>query len=108
MDSVWPGITKQAGIEDQTNFNLPLGGSQSVTYQGRKINIMGSGHVVGTHRMGKSKDDSVVDTHLRSWEYENLYAVGPGSMVTLGTANPTLTAVALSARAADAMLRDLR
>jgi choline dehydrogenase-like flavoprotein len=108
MDSVWPGITKQAGIEDQTNFNLPLGGSQSVTYQGRKINIMGSGHVVGTHRMGKSKDDSVVDTHLRSWEYENLYAVGPGSMVTVGTANPTLTAVALSARAADAMLRDLR
>jgi choline dehydrogenase-like flavoprotein len=108
MDKVWPSIVEHAAIEDQTNFNVTAGGSQGVTYQGRKFNIMGSGHLVGTHRMGRSKVDSVVDSDLRSWEYSNLFAVGPGSMVTVGTANPTLTAVALSARAADAMLKDLR
>jgi choline dehydrogenase-like flavoprotein len=107
MDKVWPAIIAYAQIEDQTNFDAPLAGSQAITYQGRKLNVMGSGHVVGTHRMGTHRNNSVVDSHMRSWDHGNLYAVGPGSMVTVGTANPTLTSVALSARAADFVLTDL-
>jgi choline dehydrogenase-like flavoprotein len=108
MDKVWPAIARHAQIEDQTNFDAPLGGAQAIIYAGRKLNVMGSGHVVGTHRMGKDRMNSVVDSHSRCWAHTNLYAVGPGSMVTVGTANPTLTAVALSSRAADAILKDLR
>jgi choline dehydrogenase-like flavoprotein len=107
MDTVWPLIMAHACIEDQTAAFTNPGGSQPVTYQNRTFHILGSGHLVGTHRIGKSRDNSVTDSNLRCWEYPNLYAVGPGSMVTVGTSNPTLTSVALSVRAAEAMLDTL-
>jgi choline dehydrogenase-like flavoprotein len=108
MDEVWPTVCKQAGVEDHTNFTAPLASAQAIIYAGRQFNVMGSGHLVGTHRMGKSRRDSVVDSHLRSWAHRNLYAVGAGSMVTIGTANPTLTVAALSSRTADSVLAELR
>ena len=105
-ETVWPAITQRTGIDDQTSTIVP-GGSQMVSYQGRNMYLGGSGHVVGTHRMGRSRKDSVVDSDLRSWSHPNLYAVGAGSMVTIGTANPTLTVVALAFRAADSILAEL-
>jgi choline dehydrogenase-like flavoprotein len=69
---------------------------------------MGSGHIVGTHRMGSSRSSSVTDRNMKAWDHDNLYVVGAGNQVTIGTANPTLTTAALSIRAAEAMLRDLR
>ena len=107
METVWPAIIQRAGITDKTDFSTTPGGSQRVVYDGKQMNFMGSGHVVGTHRMGRSRGDSVVDANCRAWAHENLYAIGPGAMVTIGTANPTLTAVALSMRAADAILAEL-
>lgn len=106
-DVVWPKIVEKAGLEDHTR-DLTPGGSQKVSYQGRTLNLMGSGHVVGTHRMGLNSRDSVVDSYLRSWDHPNLYLVGAGSMVTIGTANPTLTASALSLRAARQILKELQ
>jgi choline dehydrogenase-like flavoprotein len=50
----------------------------------------------------------VTDRNMKAWDHPNLYVVGTGNQVTIGTANPTLTGAALSIRAADAMLRDLR
>ncbi len=44
---------------------------------------------------------------MKAWDHPNLYLVGAGNQVTIGTANPTLTAAALSVRAAEAMLREL-
>jgi choline dehydrogenase-like flavoprotein len=109
IETVWPTITSKAGITDQTTFPTPAPpGFQQVSYGGKTFNVMGSGHIVGTHLMGRSRDDSVVDANLRSWHHQNLYLAGAGSMVTVGTANPTLTAVALSAKAADSILRDLQ
>jgi choline dehydrogenase-like flavoprotein len=106
-DVVWPKVVERAGLEDHT-LDLTPGGSQKVTYQGRVLNVMGSGHIVGTHRMGASSQDSVVDPHLRSWDHPNLFVVGAGSMVTIGTANPTLTAAALSLRAVRQILKELQ
>ena len=63
---------------------------------------------VGTHRMGVSPTDSVVNRFQRSWDHDNLYVVGCGSMPTVGSSNPTLTAVALAFMAADDMLTQLR
>ena len=79
-------------------------GYQYRTYEGKGYSIMGSGHIVGTHRMGKSREDSVVDKNCRSWGHKNLYVVGCGNMVTIGTGNPTLTGVALAFKAAAAIL----
>jgi len=61
----------------------------------------GSGHVIGTTRMGNDPRDSVVDRNLRSHAHENLFLVGAGVFPTASTANPTLTIAALALRAAN-------
>jgi choline dehydrogenase-like flavoprotein len=78
-----------------------------VTYQGAGYSFMGAGHNCGTHRMGSKSTDSVVDSWSRSWDHENLYVVGCGSMPTIGTSNPTLTMTALVMRALDSIKSDL-
>jgi choline dehydrogenase-like flavoprotein len=50
--------------------------------------------------MGTSPEDSVVDSHQRSWQQDNLFLAGPGSMPCMGTSNPTLTVAALAFRTA--------
>jgi choline dehydrogenase-like flavoprotein len=107
LTKVWPTFTASSGVEDQTDFTTVLGGFQAVSHRGFKFNLTGPGHLVGTHRMGPDKNSSVVDSHSRSWFHPNLFMVGPGSMVTIGTSNPTLTAAALSLRAADEILHEL-
>jgi choline dehydrogenase-like flavoprotein len=57
--------------------------------------------------MGTNQHNSVVDSHLRSWDHHNLLVVGAGSMPTIGSSNTTLTLVALSFRAAEKMLEVL-
>ena len=104
----WPAVLEYAGMQDTTSFQAPLVGTQFVTYRGQTFNLAGSGHLSGTHRMGRSANVSVVDSYLRTWAHANLYAVGPGSMVTMGTSNPTLTAASLTMRAADHMIKELR
>ena len=71
------------------------------------LSFFGSGHHMGTHRMGVSRTDSVTNRYSRSWDHENLYVVGCGGMPTTGSSNPTLTAVAMALMAADDMLTQL-
>jgi choline dehydrogenase-like flavoprotein len=78
-----------------------------VTYEGQGYAIRGGNHLAGTHIMGTSKYNSVVDTDQRSWDYKNLYLVGGGSMPSIGTANVTLTLAALCFRTSEAILREL-
>ncbi len=63
--------------------------------------FQGSGHVIGTTRMGNDPRESVVDRNLRSHAHENLFLVGAGVFPTASTANPTLTIAALALRAAE-------
>lgn len=72
------------------------------------LNFIGAGHHIGTHRMGVSPTDSVVNRDQRSWDHDNLYVVGCGSFPTTGTANPTLTAIAITLRSVNDMLTQLR
>jgi choline dehydrogenase-like flavoprotein/sugar lactone lactonase YvrE len=106
IEAVWPAVVEKAGIQDETDFTTAPSGFQAVTHRGRTFNVMGPGHIVGTHRMGRSPNASVVNSNLQSWAHPNLYAVGSGSMVTIGTANPTLTAAALSLRVVDHILSE--
>ena len=55
--------------------------------------------------MGSHKSNSVVDEFQRSWDYQNLFVIGAGSMPTAGTSNPTLTLAALSLRSADEYMK---
>jgi choline dehydrogenase-like flavoprotein len=108
VNTVWPTIARFAGVSNHTSYVPGTPGYQYVSYNGAGYNLMGSGHIVGTHRMGSSRSSSVTDRNMKAWDHDNLYVVGAGNQVTIGTANPTLTTAALSIRAAEAMLRDLR
>lgn len=57
--------------------------------------------------MGDSPATSVVDHWQRCWDHPDLYAVGCGSMPSLGTSNPSLTMAALALRSAEHMHRRL-
>ncbi len=107
LNAFWPTVLQQTAMTDATDFTNVLSGFQAVTYRGQTFNMFGPGHIVGTHRMGRSANTSVIDTNLRSWAHPNLYMIGAGSMVTIGTSNPTLTASALALRASEQMLQDL-
>jgi choline dehydrogenase-like flavoprotein len=58
--------------------------------------------------MGTNKNNSVVNSDQRSWDHDNLYLIGCGSMPTVGTSNPTLTMTALVFKTSEAILRDLQ
>ena len=59
------------------------------------------GHIQGTLRMGTDISNSVVDRNLIHHDIRNLVVVGTSVFPTTGSLNPTLTASALSLRAAD-------
>ena len=76
------------------------------TFDGRDFS--GAGHVMGTCRMGADPNTSVVDSRGRSHDHGNLFIVGASVFPTCGTANPTLTALALTLRTVDAIQGALR
>jgi choline dehydrogenase-like flavoprotein len=93
------------GAEDHTQYDPSDYGF--ISYEGEPYAIRGGNHLAGTHVMGNDKATSVVDTNQRSWDHDNLYLVGAGSMPTIGTANVTLTLAALAYRSARKMIAQL-
>ncbi len=93
------------GIEDFTKYNAT--DNNTFVYNGVRYSYNGAGHIVGTHRMGNDKTDSVTDSYCKAWDHPNLYIVGAGNMTTLGTSNPTLTLAAFTIRSVESILRDL-
>jgi choline dehydrogenase-like flavoprotein len=94
------------GAEDHTGYDPAEYGY--VEFGGDGYRILGGNHLAGTHVMGTSPGTSVVDDNQRSWEHENLYLVGGGSMPTIGTANTTLTSTALCLRTARHLIQELQ
>ncbi len=58
-------------------------------------------HESGTLWMGDAAGTSVTDEWGRIWETDNLYAVGPSLLPTMGSPNPVLSGVALARRLGD-------
>jgi choline dehydrogenase-like flavoprotein len=98
-------VFQRLGAADYTAYDPADYGF--VTYENDGYVIRGGNHIAGTHVMGSSKSDSVVDQFQRSWDHDNLYLAGGGSMPTIGTANVTLTIAALCFRTATAILKQL-
>jgi choline dehydrogenase-like flavoprotein len=61
-------------------------------------------HEAGTLWMGTSQADSVTNLQGRFHHVANAFAVGPSVFPTLGSANPSLTALALARQTADAIV----
>jgi choline dehydrogenase-like flavoprotein len=98
--SVSDAVYAKAGVTDRTNWKEQFAG-QRIIVDGKTVGDykwMGAGHLVGTHRMGRSAKEGVVDTYQQSFLHQNLIVAGAGSMCTIGTSNPTLTLTALTFR----------
>ncbi len=67
----------------------------------------GSGHIMGTCRMGSDPKSSVVDAEGRSHDVKNLFIVGSSVFPTSSTVNPTLTLAALAMRTAASIEKQL-
>jgi choline dehydrogenase-like flavoprotein len=98
-------VFQRLGASDYTAYDP--GDYGYVPYEGEGYVIRGGNHLAGTHLMGTSKVNSVVNADQRSWEYDNLYLVGGGSLPSIGTANVTLTIAALCYKSSQAMLKQL-
>jgi len=98
-------IFHKLGADDRTYY--AKSDPSYFEYQGEGYWFRAGNHFSGTHIMGKTKSDSVVDANLRCWDHGNLYLTGGGSMPSIGSANITLSIAALSFRASKQMLKDL-
>lgn len=96
---------KLLGASNETQYNPADPGY--LKHDGMEFSYHGAGHVCGTHVMGNDAKRSVTDTSSRSWDQQNLYVVGCGSLPTVATSNPTLTMTALVFKALEGILADL-
>ena len=99
-------VFQRLGAADHTAYDP--GDYGYVTYESEGYVIRGGNHLAGTHLMGTARDNSVVNADQRSWDHENLYLAGGGSMPTIGTANVTLTIAALGFKTAKSIVERLR
>ncbi len=61
-------------------------------------------HEIGTARMGTDPKTSVLNAFNQSWDVKNLFVTDGASFPSSGCANPTLTMMAVTARACDYLL----
>ena len=65
-------------------------------------------HELGTCRMGDDPKTSVLNKYNQSHDIKNLFVVDGSSFVTGGSQNPTMTILALSARASEYLAAQMR
>jgi gluconate 2-dehydrogenase alpha chain len=63
-----------------------------------------SSHLQGGTIMGKSPENSVVNSHLQHWQVSNLFLLGGSTFPQSSSARPTLAILALCCRTADAII----
>ncbi|MCX6204866.1 MAG: GMC family oxidoreductase [Bacteroidetes bacterium] len=70
---------------------------------------MGHGiHEMGTARMGKDEKTSVLNAQNQVWDAKNVFVTDGACMVSSACQNPSLTYMALTARAADFAVSELK
>jgi len=65
-------------------------------------------HELGSTRMGTKPEGSVLNKFNQVWDAPNLFVTGGGAFVSGGTQNPTLTMMALTVRACEHAIRQLK
>jgi choline dehydrogenase-like flavoprotein len=65
-------------------------------------------HEMGTARMGRDPRTSVLNSHNQVWDAPNVFVTDGSCMVSTACQNPSLTYMALTARAADYAVAELK
>jgi choline dehydrogenase-like flavoprotein len=70
---------------------------------------MGQGiHEMGTARMGRDPKSSVLNGNNQVWDAKNVFVTDGAAMTSSGSQNPSLTYMAMTARAADFAVNELK
>ncbi|PCD01032.1 GMC oxidoreductase [Halopseudomonas pelagia] len=96
-ESEYGKIGLQHGLDQLEKLLSPLP-VESIQFRGWRLT---ESHVQGTLRMGHGEDGSVIDANMLHHRMRNLVIVGTATYPSCSPANPSLTAAALSIRAAD-------
>jgi choline dehydrogenase-like flavoprotein len=65
-------------------------------------------HEMGTARMGKDRKTSVLNAHNQVWDCPNVFVTDGAAMTSASCVNPSLTYMALTARAVDYAFNELK
>ncbi|NBA86993.1 GMC family oxidoreductase [Emticicia sp. CRIBPO] len=88
---------------------LQIAGVKNVKINNSKKFALGlSKHEMGTARMGKSPKTSVLNAHNQVWGCENVFVTDGACMTSSNCVNPSLTYMALTARACDFAVSELK
>ena len=87
---------------------MEAAGARIVSLVGSADTLEGSVHEMGTARMGRNPKDSVLNQYNQAHDVPNLFITDGSAMTSTGTQNPSLTYMALSARAAHYAVEFLR
>ncbi len=88
---------------------LEAAGAKNIRLNDPKDNTPGLGiHEMGTARMGTSPKNSVLNKYNQVWDCTNVYVTDGAAMTSASCVNPSLTYMALTARAADHAVSELK
>jgi choline dehydrogenase-like flavoprotein len=83
-------------------------GFTNIRIEGKMSFPGNSNHEMGTARMGKDPKTSVLNEFNQMHEIENVFITDGSCMASTGSVNPSLTYMALTARAVDHAVRELK
>ncbi len=93
--------------EEMKDMLEAIGLKDVSTYDGGYNFGMGI-HEMGTARMGLDPKTSVLNKHNQVWDATNVYVTDGAAMTSAGCVNPSLTYMALTARAVDHAVSELK
>ncbi len=94
-------------MNDMAEMFEATGVKQVRTYDREYFPGMGI-HEMGTARMGRDPKTSVLNAHNQVWDAPNVFVTDGACMTSTACPNPSLTYMALTARAADFAVRELQ
>jgi choline dehydrogenase-like flavoprotein len=87
---------------------LEAGGLKNVTTYDHDYSLGAAIHEMGTARMGNDPKTSVLNKHNQLWDASNVYVTDGACMVSSACQNPSLTYMALTARAVDHAVGEMK
>ncbi len=105
-DNEWK--MRKAMVNEAANM-LEAAGVKNVSTYNDEEKSPGIGiHEMGTARMGREAKTSVLNANNQVWGAENVFVTDGAAMVSSSCVNPSLTYMALTARAADFAVKELK
>jgi gluconate 2-dehydrogenase alpha chain len=97
-------MLRKVHLEIAKAMNVRVGTANPQLLERYNVTQYQSTHVNGGAIMGTSPDTSVLNPWLQHWQVPNLWVVGGSAFPQNGSGNPTLTILAITLRAADALV----